>query len=153
PAAVYEHFDRHCAMEAHTQGMSPDREPPGGAPVVDVTFTGVMNFDSGALESARLEEIVKSHFKALTVRQRNTTRDPDYDPLDDGEAGDGRDRSTWRDLELHVFEELLARDARYQEQAQRWAQTLAEVKSLALSGEEPAVIAQHLREARAMLLR
>ncbi len=152
PTAVYEHFERFCAMEARKHGMSSDYEPPGGAPVVDITLTGVLSFAGEALEASRLEEIAKSRFRALTARVRNSTRDTDYDPLEGEDDADGQDRSSRGELELHIFEELLGRDARYQEHMRRWAQTLAEVKTLALDGEEPAAIAQRLREARAALL-
>ena len=64
---------------------------------------------------------------------------------------DGRDRASWAQLEVHIFQELLARDARYLPQASRWARVLAQVKQMALGGEDPAAITQRLREARAEL--
>jgi hypothetical protein len=53
---------------------------------------------------------------------------------------------------VHVFQELLSRDARYAPEASRWARVLAELKQMALAGEDPAGIAQRLREAHAQLL-
>ncbi|HEV8192278.1 MAG TPA: hypothetical protein VGP82_12490, partial [Ktedonobacterales bacterium] len=83
-------------------------------------------------------------------RIHDGTRDTEYDPDDEGL--DGRDRSTWQQLELHIFEDLLARDARYQPNAAQWAKVLAHLKHMALGGEQPASIAQQLREERARLL-
>ncbi len=46
------------------------------------------------------------------VRIHDVTRDTDYELDADGEA-DGRDRTTWHQLELKVFHDLLRRDARF----------------------------------------
>ncbi|MBF6592291.1 MAG: exonuclease SbcCD subunit D [Ktedonobacterales bacterium] len=148
PEALYEHFERFCRAEARGQGGDgPVRA--GLEPVVDVGLVGVLAFDAGAWERAKLEECVKRHFAPLVVRLHDGTRDTEYDPQGD-EAGDGRDRSTWHQLELAIFQELMARDARYQPNAARWAQVLAEVKQMALGGEDPASIAHLLRTARAI---
>jgi DNA repair protein SbcD/Mre11 len=64
---------------------------------------------------------------------------------------EARDRASRALLEVHIFQELLARDARYLLQASRWARALAQVKQMALGGEDPAAITQRLREARAEL--
>jgi hypothetical protein len=90
---------------------------------------------------------VRDYFNPLTVRIHDGTRETDYD-IDEGEDGDGRDRSTWQQLEVHIFQELLARDGRYQGNASQWARVLAELKQMALGSEEPANITQRLREAR-----
>ncbi|MGZ3679451.1 MAG: hypothetical protein ACXWQR_12905, partial [Ktedonobacterales bacterium] len=112
---------------------------------------GVLSFSNDAVEKPRLEEIVRSYFQPLTVRIHDGTRDTEFDPLG-GDEGDGRDRSTWQQLEVHIFQELLSRDARYLQNAPQWAQVLSSLKQMALSGDEPASIAQHLREARSKLL-
>lgn len=155
PASLYEHFERFCRAEARGHGMDygADGAPvaAGAEPVVDVGLTGVLGFDSSAVERARLEECVQRHFRPLVVRIHDGTRDTEYDPLGD-DAGDGRDRSTWHQLELGIFQDLLAHDARYQPNAPRWALVLAELKQMALGSEEPASIARRLREARAQLL-
>ncbi|MEO7000585.1 MAG: exonuclease SbcCD subunit D [Ktedonobacterales bacterium] len=158
PAAFYDHFARYCRMEARKYGIVLDtsgqavERPDGPAPVVDVTLGGVMSFDASALEASRIEAIVRDLFQPLVVRQRNNTRDNEYDALNDDEMGDGRDRSTRPQLEVHIFQELLARDARYAANAPQWAKVLAEIKQMALGSEEPAAIARRLREARAELL-
>ncbi len=152
PLMVYDAFERRCQMEASKHGYDlPDHEPPGGAPVVDVTLAGVISFDANSLDHAWLEECVRRHFRPLTVRLRDTTRDNEYDTLDD-EALDGRDRSTWRELEVHIFQDMVAHDARYADKAPQWARVLAELKTMALNAEEPSAIALRLRDARAELL-
>ena len=152
PQMFNDAFERRCRMVASEHGYDvPDREPPGGAPVVDVTLSGVMSFESNDLDRKWLEECVNRHFRPLTVRIRDTTRDNEYDTLDD-DALDGRDRSTWRELEVHIFQEMVARDARYAANAPQWARVLAELKTMALNADEPAAIALRLRDARNELL-
>jgi DNA repair exonuclease SbcCD nuclease subunit len=148
PQALYERFEQHCQRWAQEH-----REVVDGAaePVIDVGLTGVLSFDPGAYERTRLEEIVRRYFEPLAVRVHDGTRDIEFDPVE-GEHGDGRDRSTWQQLEVHIFHELLARDARYLPHAAQWAQVLADLKLAALNGDDPASIAQTLREARAKLL-
>jgi DNA repair protein SbcD/Mre11 len=149
PTALYERFERFCRRQAEEHEAGEDG--PRSAPVVDVALTGIMGFDGSAVERARLEECVERYFRPLVVRVHDNTRDTEFDPDADGD-GDGRDRSTWHQLELHIFQELLARDARYLPEASRWAAALAELKQMALGGEEPAAIATRLRETRTRLL-
>ncbi len=149
PAALYERFERHCQQWADENR---DVVEGGEAPVIDVGLTGILSFDGGAYDKAKLEEIVTRHFEPLTVRIHDGTRDTEFEMGDDGEGGDGRDRATWQQLEVHVFQELLARDARFLPNAPSWAQVLANLKTAAINGDDPAVIAQSLRDARAKLL-
>lgn len=144
PSTLYEHFDHFCHQQARSHG------PMRLEPVVDVALTGVLSFDAGAVDRARLEELVRQYFDALVVRIHDNSRDTDYELGD--EATDGRDRSTWQQLEVHIFEELLARDARYQRRAPEWAKLLASLKQMALGSEPPDQIAAKLREERARLL-
>jgi exonuclease SbcD len=137
----FEEFCRRQAEEVADNGLEP---------VVHILLHGVLDFDAGSLELARLEEIVETHFRPLIRRVHNLTRDIDFDP--DQEGLDGRNRDTWHQLEHKIFQEMLSRDARYLPAANEWATTLSEMKQLALQGEDPAVIATRLREARARLL-
>jgi DNA repair exonuclease SbcCD nuclease subunit len=146
PTSLYEHFERFIAERAREH-----REVAGREPVVDVMLTGVLAFDAGSYERARLEEAVHRHFRPLVARVHDNTRDTEFDPLGD-EFGDAHDRSTWQQLEIHVFQELLARDVRYLPRAAEWARVLAEVKQMALGGEDPAAIARRLREAQTLLM-
>ena len=155
PTALYERFERDCsrwARESESQLASSDLEP-----VIDISMQGILRFDGGAVERTRLEEMARAAFlpEPLTVRVHDSTTDSSFeldDALDDAEQGDGRDRSTWQQLEVHIFQELVARDARYTEHAPEWARVLADVKQMALSKDDPAAIASHLRDARDKLL-
>ncbi len=150
PTAFYDTFERFCRNKSREYGMTgtPTEDM---APVVDVQLTGVLSFDSGSLERPRLEEMLKTAFSALIVRVHDATHDVDYTPTGE-EEGDMRDRSTRLLLEVRVLQDLIARDSRYTEKAPQWARVLAQMKEMALTGEEPAHIAQRLREARTELL-
>jgi DNA repair protein SbcD/Mre11 len=152
PTAFYDRFDQFAARKAHECRAELRRA--GVAPVIDIHLTGILGFDASAYERARLEEFVRSYFdpEPLTVRIHDGTRDSDYELDDDDDATDGRDRSTWQQLEVHIFQELLARDTRFVEAAPQWARVVAELKLMALGGDEPAAIAERLRAARAQLM-
>ncbi|MGE5335526.1 MAG: metallophosphoesterase family protein [Nitrososphaerota archaeon] len=150
PAALYEAFERHCRVKAREFAV-PAQAEPGLEPVVDVLLTGVLSFDASALDRSRLEDIVEQMFHPLVVRVHDSTRDSAWDVEDDGTL-DGNDRSTWQQLEMHIFEELLARDARYQQHAGEWAKLVATLKQMALGGESPEQIVGKLRDERARLL-
>ncbi len=139
--ARFEEFCRRQAEEVTGNGLDP---------VVHIMLHGVLDFDADSLELPRLEAIVDAHFHPLIRRVHNLTHDIDFDP--DSEGLDGRNRDTWRQLEHKIFQEMLSRDMRYLPAANEWATTLSEMKQLALQGEDPAVIATRLREARARLL-
>jgi exonuclease SbcD len=86
----------------------------------------------------------------LYVRIDNNTNDQDFAP--DGGDIDGRDRSTWHELERRIFEDLVSRDNRYLATKEQWSVVLADLKQMALQKDDPAQIAQFLREKRAELL-
>jgi DNA repair protein SbcD/Mre11 len=145
PTAFYDRFRQNCAKWVGKQASATAES--ASEPVIDITLSGILGFDSGAIPREQLEACVRDYFNPLTVRIHDGTRETDYD-IDEGEDGDGRDRSTWQQLEVHIFQELLARDGRYQGNASQWARVLAELKQMALGSEEPANITQRLREAR-----
>ncbi|MGH2516861.1 MAG: metallophosphoesterase family protein [Ktedonobacterales bacterium] len=147
PTALYERFERDCRQWARE---NPEATTSAAAPVLDIALSGILSFESSAWDRSRLEETIRQYFEPLTVRIHDGTRDSDYDPFE-GDEADGRDRSTWHQLELHIFQELLARDVRYLPNAPQWAAVLADIKQMALGNEDPATIAHKLREARALL--
>jgi DNA repair exonuclease SbcCD nuclease subunit len=144
PAALEDLFTRFC--QEHARKLPTTKQ----LPVVEVSLQGVLPFDATALDQKRLEGILQEHFRPLIGRLHNLTHEIGFVGEDDG--GDGRDRSTWYLLERKIFQEMLARDARYLPAAEQWAKTLAELKALALQGEDPDNIALRLREARTELL-
>src|SRR5262249_4697277 len=82
PTSLYEHFQRSMRERAREH-----REVVGRQPVVDVALTGVLAFDAGSYERARLEECVTQHFHPLVARVHDNTRDTDFDPFGE-EFGD-----------------------------------------------------------------
>ncbi len=118
---------------------------------MDVSLTGVLSFDASALDRTQLEETAQRMFHPLVVRIHDGTRDSEWE-LDDENGLDSSDRSTWLQLETHIFEELLQRDARFQQRAGEWARLVAALKQMALGGESADQVIQKLRDERARLL-
>ncbi len=145
PASFYDHFERQVRQQARDHAETLERKP-----VVDVALTGVFAFDGAAIERTRLEEMVKEQFHPLIARIHDSARSNAYD-LDGVDEGD--ERADRQGLELRVFEDLLARDARYQGQASEWAGALSALKRMALDDESPEAIALALRDARARLMK
>jgi len=145
PDALYARLEDYCKREG---GQYQNSEL---SPVVLIHLTGTLSFDAGSLDQLRMEEMVRTHFQALYVRVDNNTNDQDYAP-DDGDL-DGRDRSLWHELERRIFEELVGRDSRYLDAKEQWSTVVAELKQKALEQDDPARIAQFLREKRAELLK
>ncbi|HZR44877.1 MAG TPA: exonuclease SbcCD subunit D [Ktedonobacteraceae bacterium] len=144
PDALYARLEEYCKREG------PAHQQTNSRPVVQIHLIGTLGFDAGSLDNAGMEEMVRNYFQPLHVRVDNNTNDQDYVP-DDGEI-DGRDRSLWHELERRIFEELVGLDARYLPNKEQWSTVLADLKASALRKDEPAQIAQFLRDKRAALL-
>ncbi len=144
PDAVYARLEDYCQREG-IHYASGDRQP-----VVQIHLVGTLSFDTGSLDSPRMEEMVRSAFQPLYIRIDNNTNDQDYVP-DDNEI-DGRDRSAWHELERRIFEELVARDNRYLPAKEQWSTVLGDLKRMALDEDTPEKIALFLRERRETLL-
>ena len=143
PQSLYARLSDYCQREGKKYAGTEER------PIVQITITGTLSFDAGALNQSHMEEMVRGAFQPLHVRIDNNTNDRDYLP-DDGGL-DGRDRSVWRELERRVFEELVGFDARYLPAKEQWGAVLSELKQQALNEEAPEKIAQFLREKRATI--
>jgi DNA repair protein SbcD/Mre11 len=144
PQSIYAQLSEYCQ---HESARSTGKEP---RPLVQISITGTLSFDPGALNQAHMEEMLREALQPLHIRIDNHSNDRDYVP-EDGEL-DGRDRSVWHELERHVFEELVSLDARYLPAKEQWGAVLSELKRQALDDEEPPKIAQYLRERRSTLL-
>ena len=144
PQALYARLSEYCQREGKKYTGTKER------PLVQISITGTLSFDPGALNQSYMEEMLHEAFQPLHVRIDNNINDRDYVP-DDGDL-DGRDRSVWHELERHVFEELVGFDARYLPAKEQWGAVLSELKQQALDEEKPEKIAQFLREKRAALL-
>jgi len=144
PNEVYNRLDTYCRRERTRYERDALR------PLVQVQLVGTLAFDAGSLDIPYMEKLVYDLFEPLYVRIENNTNDRDYVP--EGGDIDGRDRSTWHELERRIFEDLVSRDSRYLAHREQWSQTLADLKRMALEKEDPAEIAQFLRNKRAELL-
>ena len=144
PDELYALLEGYCRREGPRYQQEQDR------PLVQVQLFGTLAFDASALDMSYMEELVRAHFEPLHVRIDNNTNDRDY--LPDGGELDGRDRSTWHELERRIFEDLVGRDIRYLPAREAWGTVLAQLKEMALEKQDPAQIAQFLRERRAVLL-
>ena len=144
PNEVYNRLETHCRREQYHYETDVLR------PIVQVQLIGTLAFDAGSLDMTYMKTTVKDLFNALDAHIENNTNDRDYVP--EGGELDGRDRSTWHELERHIFEDLVSRDSRYLEHRDQWSQALADLKRMALEKEDPAEIAQFLRNKRAELL-
>lgn len=142
--------DLYARLEDYCRREGPRHRDDELRPLVQVQLFGTLAFDSGALDTGHMEELVRTSFEPLHVRIDDNTNDRDYLP----ETGDldGRDRSTWHELERHIFEDLVGRDIRYLPAREQWGGVLAQLKEMALEKQDPAHIAQFLREKWEMLL-
>lgn len=143
PNEVYALLEAYCRSEGPLHRDAP-------SPLVHVQLIGTLAFDASALDLTYMEELVQEHFAPLYVRIDNNTNDRDY--LPENSDLDGRDRSTWHELERHIFEDLVGRDIRYLPAREQWGGVLAQLKEMALDRQEPAQIAQFLRQKREELL-
>jgi len=144
PNALYARLEDYCRREGPAHADTTPR------PLVQIHLVGTLSFDGGSLDLTRMEEIVRNYFQPLYVRVDNNTNDQDYIP--EGGDIDGRDRSAWHELERRIFEELVSRDSRYLPAKEQWSVVLADLKEMALQKDDPAQIAQFLRDKRSTLL-
>lgn len=144
PHELYALLEHYCQHEGPRHQYDADR------PLVQLQLYGTLAFDVHALDFAQMEERIRTSFDALYVRIDNNTTDRDY--LPESSDLDGRDRSTWHELERHIFEDLVGRDIRYLPAREAWGGVLAHLKEMALEKQDPVQIAQFLREQRRTLL-
>lgn len=144
PDELYTRLQAYCQREGPTHQQAQTR------PLVQIQLIGTLAFDASSLDAEHMEQIVRTHFEPLHVRIDNNTNDRDYLP-EHGDL-DGRDRSTWQELERRIFEDLVGRDQRYHFAREAWGNVLAQLKEMALEKQDPATIARFLRERREKLL-
>ena len=144
PNELYARLEVYCQREGPRYQDDPVR------PLIQVQLIGTLAFDASSLDLPHMEEIINTHFQPLYTRIDNNTNDRDY--LPENSDLDGRDRSTWHELERHIFEDLVGRDTRYLPAREAWGGVLAQLKEMALEKQDPSQIAQFLRDKRAELL-
>ncbi len=150
PNLLYARLEELCRREG-PRSREQETEKHNMTPVVLINLHGTLAFDASALDQSRMEDMVRHAFQPIFVRIDNHTSDPDYLAEGEGSEHDGRDRSTWHELERHIFEELIGRDTRYLTQREEWSHVLTSLKQMALAKETPSEIAQFLRAKRASL--
>ena len=111
------------------------------APVLDLTLRGHLGFKTGLLELNRIREQIRAEFHLLLVMIRNQTVPVEYAVA----AGMGQE-VTRSERERRVIEDLIARDARFKDQAVSMADLILEAKQMALGDEAPARIAERIAQ-------
>lgn len=103
-------------------------------PVVQVWLEGVLAFDRHDLDINFIEQMIVEEIDPLKARVHNNTRSTEYEVIIE-------DRLDRAELERGVLTDLIIRDSRYRDQADAWADLMSVVKTMALTGNEPAEIA------------
>ena len=130
PEALYAGIEAHLAE----QNQSYDRRP-----VVQYVLEGLLHFDRQSLEMYRVETMIQQSFNPITTRIQNSIAPAEYEVT----AGSGQ--ISRAELESGVLSDLIARDARYRGHAGQWANTMREMKRMALERNSPDTIVEHLR--------
>ncbi|MCB0144467.1 MAG: exonuclease SbcCD subunit D [Caldilineaceae bacterium] len=120
PEALYQYCGDYLARKARDDGQSAQNEP-----VVELQLTGVLPFERSALDTNRLEELVRGAFEPLYVHIRNLSRPADFAV----EYDEGVSRT---ELEQQVLAELLSRDVRFRERSESWTQLALSLKKMVL---------------------
>lgn len=136
-----EDLTEHCqeVVERKARDHASSRRSETRDPVVELTLAGIIPFDRAALNMKELEEMVRNAFDALHVMIRNQTTSADF--AVQHEAGLSRGQ-----LEHQVVGELLARDARYADHNEPWADLIISVKNMALAGADSETILHELSQ-------
>jgi DNA repair exonuclease SbcCD nuclease subunit len=116
--------------------LAASKEPYRDRPVVEVTLAGVLGFKRHELELSKVEALVDKHLDPLLVRLRYDAVPAEYAVAPGVSVGTDR-----KQLEREIMRDLVARDARYGQDPDRYSQILISLKNRALAGDAPADIA------------
>lgn len=105
------------------------------APVIELALRGHLGFKSSLLDINRLREEIREEFRPLLSMVRNQTV-----PIEYAVAAGLSEHVSRAERERRVIEDIIARDARFRDQAIAMAGLILEAKRLALGDEEPAKI-------------
>jgi DNA repair exonuclease SbcCD nuclease subunit len=111
------------------------------APVVELSLSGQLGFKSALLEINRLRDQLVEEFRPLLAIVKNQTV-----PVEYAVAAGLSEHVTRGERERRVIEDLIARDARFKDQAAAITGLILETKRLALSDEQPARITELLEQ-------
>ena len=138
PQAVYDAVARHLRRIDLPAGD--DRRP-----VVELVLEGTLTFDRLDLDLGHVEAQAREALNPLVVRVHNATVPTEF-------AIGAREGATRAELEQQVLQELIERDARYRPAAAAWTRLALDLKRMALAGDSPQTILDHLRRVRAELV-
>ncbi|HNC58786.1 MAG TPA: metallophosphoesterase [Leptospiraceae bacterium] len=121
--------------------LKPSNKPIGEEllPIVELTVTGTLGFKTNLLNLNKVRDKIKKDFHCLLVLLKNQTK-----PVDFGsEVEHNASRS---DIEKKVLTDLIAKDVRFKNNAEKLSDVIMEAKRLVLSGELPEKIAQMIEK-------
>jgi DNA repair exonuclease SbcCD nuclease subunit len=128
----------HEKIFAHLRGeLAPHEsgQTDAAAPVIEFTLRGHLGFKPSLLEINRLRDEIKSEFNPLLVMMKNQTA-----PVEYAVAAGLSEHVSRAERERRVIEDLIARDTRFREKAEKMAEIVLETKRLALADEPPEAI-------------
>ena len=106
-------------------------------PIVEVTLRGHLGFPNSLLEFDEIRKQVQEKTGALHVRLKNNTVPVEYGVvIDDNASRETRER--------RAIEDLVARDNRYQKNAQEMAELIIGAKQMALNDDAPDKILDYI---------
>jgi exonuclease SbcD len=113
-----------------TKALRDCSDPRHAKPVVRLVLRGNLSFDRTQLDMEAIREMLRSEIDALLVRVENRTT-----PL--GVEASVDEGMTRLELEQAVFTAIARSDSRYGSHAEVWADIMAQVKTLALTANDP----------------
>ncbi len=134
PNAVYDAVRERIRREGQKLQHNP-------APVVELTFTGVLPFNRYELDLDYVRSLLEDAWSPLTARVQSKITPAEFEVDVDTEA-------SRPELERAIVQQLIERDARYRPQAEDWMEGALQLKQLVLEGTPPQAIVEHLRRLR-----
>lgn len=110
-------------------------------PVIELVIRGFLGFRNSLLELDRIRDRIKKEFRPLLAIVRNQTL-----PVEYAVAAGLSEHVSRGERERRVIEDLVSRDSRYRETTESMSSLVLETKKLALGEEQPAKIAELIRQ-------
>jgi len=136
------HITPESVLAALDGYVAASREDFDDRPVVELTLAGVLGFKRHELELPKVEALVQKHLDPLLVRLRYDAVPAEYAVAPGVSMGTDR-----KQLEREIMRDLVARDARYGQDADRFSQILIALKNRALAGDPASDIAVFVAQA------
>lgn len=130
------HASPDSVMAALEGAIAGEREDFRDRPVIELTLHGTLGFKRHELELPRVEELVQRHLDPLLVRLRYDAVPAEYAVAPGVAVGTDR-----KQLEREIMRDLVARDARYGQDPERFSRIILSLSHRALAGDPAADIA------------